>query len=114
MLSISPMKELQTARAGWVWTVCCWSGRLVKREWSANAVRGCRLGRSSLIAHRHSTIHAADRIMVLHKGTLREVGNHDTLMAEDGIYARLYRLQAETDSAPFDAESRLTQTPKVV
>jgi ATP-binding cassette subfamily B protein len=51
-------------------------------------------GRTSLvIAHRLSTILDADRILVLHKGELREQGTHEELLAKGGIYARLYELQ---------------------
>ncbi len=51
-------------------------------------------GRTALvIAHRLSTIENADRILVLHKGELREQGTHRELLARDGIYARLYRMQ---------------------
>jgi ATP-binding cassette subfamily B protein len=51
-------------------------------------------GRTSLvIAHRLSTILDADRILVLHKGELREQGTHAELLALNGIYARLYELQ---------------------
>jgi ATP-binding cassette, subfamily B, multidrug efflux pump len=51
-------------------------------------------GRTSLvIAHRLSTIEHADRILVFHKGRIAEQGNHEDLLALDGIYARLYRLQ---------------------
>ena len=51
-------------------------------------------GRTALvIAHRLSTIESADRILVLHKGELREVGTHAELLARGGIYARLYRMQ---------------------
>jgi ATP-binding cassette subfamily B protein len=51
-------------------------------------------GRTSLvIAHRLSTILDADRILVMHKGELREQGTHEELLAKRGIYARLYELQ---------------------
>jgi ATP-binding cassette subfamily B protein len=46
-----------------------------------------------LIAHRLSTIERADRIIVLHHGEVREIGTHAELLARDGIYAKLYRLQ---------------------
>jgi ATP-binding cassette subfamily B protein len=48
---------------------------------------------SLLIAHRLATVRNADRIIVLHKGSLIECGSHDALMKEDGLYARLYRYQ---------------------
>lgn len=48
---------------------------------------------SVVIAHRLSTVRSADRILVFHHGRLREEGGHRQLMALDGIYARLYRLQ---------------------
>ncbi len=51
-------------------------------------------GRTSIIiAHRLSTIQRADRILVMHKGALRESGTHQELLAARGIYWRLYRLQ---------------------
>jgi ATP-binding cassette subfamily B protein len=51
-------------------------------------------GRTSLvIAHRLSTIQHADRILVFHKGRLREQGSHQQLLAQRGIYYRLYQLQ---------------------
>ena len=46
-----------------------------------------------IIAHRLSTIREADRIVVLHHGEIREEGTHAELLAADGIYACLYRLQ---------------------
>jgi len=51
-------------------------------------------GRTALvIAHRLSTIQHADRILVFHKGRLREQGAHQDLLAQRGIYYRLYQLQ---------------------
>jgi ATP-binding cassette, subfamily B, multidrug efflux pump len=51
-------------------------------------------GRTALvIAHRLSTIQHADRILVFHKGRLREEGAHQELLAQRGIYYRLYQLQ---------------------
>ncbi len=51
-------------------------------------------GRTSLIiAHRLSTIQRADKIVVMHKGQVREMGSHQQLLAERGIYYKLYQLQ---------------------
>ncbi len=51
-------------------------------------------GRTSvLIAHRLSTIQRADTILVMHKGKLREQGSHQELLAERGLYYKLYQLQ---------------------
>jgi ATP-binding cassette subfamily B multidrug efflux pump len=51
-------------------------------------------GRTSLvIAHRLSTIQRADRIIVMHKAQLREIGTHEELLARRGIYWKLYQLQ---------------------
>lgn len=51
-------------------------------------------GRTSIIiAHRLSTIQCADRILVMHKGRLRESGTHQELLAQRGIYWKLYQLQ---------------------
>jgi ATP-binding cassette, subfamily B, multidrug efflux pump len=48
-----------------------------------------------VIAHRLSTIKKADKIVVLHKGRVKETGTHDELLAEKGLYWKLYRLQSE-------------------
>lgn len=48
-----------------------------------------------LISHRFSTVRQADRIVVLDGGQVAEQGSHDELMAQDGEYARLFRLQAD-------------------
>lgn len=51
-------------------------------------------GRTTImVAHRLSTIQHADVIMVMHKGKLREMGNHQELLNQDGIYKKLYELQ---------------------
>ncbi|MBK5298110.1 MAG: ABC transporter ATP-binding protein [Vicinamibacteria bacterium] len=51
-------------------------------------------GRTTIaVAHRLSTIQDMDRILVLHKGVVRESGSHQSLLAERGIYYRLYQLQ---------------------
>ena len=51
-------------------------------------------GRTSItIAHRLSTIQTADRILVVHKGEIRETGTHQQLLAQRGVYYKLYRLQ---------------------
>jgi len=64
-------------------------------------------GRTALvIAHRLSTIQHADRILVFHKGRLREQGAHQELLGQRGIYYRLYQLQYKEQELhlPDDAE----------
>jgi len=58
-------------------------------------------GRTSLvIAHRLSTIQRADRILVMHKAQLREIGTHQELLALRGIYWKLYQLQYKEQEVP--------------
>ena len=58
-------------------------------------------GRTAIvIAHRLSTIQHADRILVFHKGRLREQGTHRELLAQRGIYYRLYQLQYKDQEVP--------------
>jgi ATP-binding cassette subfamily B protein len=47
------------------------------------------------IAHRLSTLRNADRLFIIEKGCLEEMGTHDELVALDGIYARLVSMQTE-------------------
>lgn len=57
-------------------------------------------GRTSIvIAHRLSTIQNADTILVMHKGKIRERGNHQELLTQRGIYYRLYQLQYKEQEA---------------
>ena len=58
------------------------------------AIEKLLVGRTAIvIAHRLSTIQNADKIIVLHKGEIRETGNHQQLLAKQGIYYKLYQLQ---------------------
>jgi ATP-binding cassette, subfamily B, bacterial len=67
-------------------------------------------GRSTLvIAHRLATVVNADRILVIEAGRLVEEGPHATLMAANGLYARLARLQFETGAAALTAEAQAAQ-----
>jgi ATP-binding cassette subfamily B multidrug efflux pump len=75
-------------------------------------------GRTALvIAHRLSTIQHADRILVFHKGRLREQGAHQELLAQRGIYFRLYQLQYKDqelhggNSVPQDSGSSSLPAP---
>ena len=54
---------------------------------------------SLVIAHRLSTVLAADVILVLDKGRIVERGTHTELLADDGLYAQLYLTQFRSDSA---------------
>jgi ABC-type multidrug transport system fused ATPase/permease subunit len=59
-----------------------------------NAIEKLLVNRTSIvIAHRLSTIQNADKILVMHKGELRETGTHQELLAKKGIYYKLYQLQ---------------------
>lgn len=59
-----------------------------------NAVHRLMRGRTTvIIAHRLSTIHFADRIAVLEKGQIVQLGSHKELMEQGGLYARLYAMQ---------------------
>jgi ATP-binding cassette subfamily B protein len=66
-------------------------------------------GRTSVvIAHRLSTIQRADKIIVMHKGQVREVGTHQQLLAQHGIYYKLYQLQYKDQEIPVSAGGQVT------
>jgi ATP-binding cassette subfamily B protein len=59
-------------------------------------------GRTSLvIAHRLSTVQRADKIVVMHKSKVREMGTHQQLLAQRGIYYKLYQLQYKDQEIPM-------------
>ena len=61
-------------------------------------------GRTSLvIAHRLSTVQRADKIIVMHKGRVREMGTHQQLLAQRGVYYKLYQLQYKDQEIPVAA-----------
>ncbi|HKP86835.1 MAG TPA: ABC transporter ATP-binding protein [Blastocatellia bacterium] len=71
-----------------------------------DAVERLMEGRTSLVvAHRLSTIQSVDKIIVMHKGEIREVGTHQDLLAQRGLYWRLYQLQFYQDAKRMMAES---------
>ncbi|HYH01209.1 MAG TPA: ABC transporter ATP-binding protein [Terriglobales bacterium] len=64
-------------------------------------------GRTSLIiAHRLSTVQRADKIIVMHKGRVREEGTHQELLAHRGIYWKLYQLQYKDQEVPVPASAQ--------
>ncbi len=68
------------------------------------AIEELMAGRTSLVvAHRLSTILHADEILVMHHGEIRERGSHRELLAQRGLYERLYQLQLRGQGAPPDA-----------
>lgn len=66
-----------------------------------HAIKKLLVGRTAIvIAHRLSTIQNADKIIVLHKGEIRETGTHQELLAKRGIYFKLYQLQFKDQEIP--------------
>ena len=69
-------------------------------------------GRTSLIiAHRLSTVQRADKIIVMHKGQLREMGTHQQLLAQRGIYFKLYQLQYKDQELNVEHVERAPAPP---
>ena len=70
------------------------------------SIRNLREGRTVLlISHRFSSVRSADRILVMKQGRLVEQGDHAALMAQDGLYAELYNLQAAATLAGRTVEA---------
>ena len=69
-------------------------------------------GRTTIaIAHRLSTLHKANRLVVLDQGQVVEIGNHDELMAKEGAYYRLYQAQARNVDIDMDDEAEANTAP---
>lgn len=63
-------------------------------QWIQEAITRLMKGRTSImVAHRLSTVQHCDRIIVMHHGIIRETGTHQELLAQNGIYRKLYQLQ---------------------
>lgn len=78
-----------------------------EREVNA-AIRELQIGRTTLtIAHRLSTVQNADRILVLEQGRVVEHGRHAQLLAERGVYARIFELQKDEVDALLDTTGPL-------
>jgi ATP-binding cassette subfamily B protein len=70
-----------------------------------DALHKLMAGRTTIaIAHRLSTIQDMDKILVLHKGELREAGSHQELLAQRGLYFKLYQLQYRDQEAKIEEE----------
>lgn len=73
-----------------------------------DAIARLMKGRTSIIiAHRLSTIQSANKILVMHKGQVREMGTHQELLAQRGIYYKLYQLQYKEQDSLVMSDERL-------
>jgi ABC-type multidrug transport system fused ATPase/permease subunit len=75
------------------------------------AIERVMMNRTSIVvAHRLSTIQRADRIIVMHHGEIREMGSHQELLTQRGLYWRLYRLQyADRPGTQAQSDLRLSE-----
>ena len=79
-----------------------------------NALRTLMRDRTTIaIAHRLSTVQDMDKILVFHKGELREIGNHQELLAQRGLYHTLYQLQYRDQEQLSIGLTRLSEFPTV-
>ena len=78
------------------------------------ALRTLMRGRTTIaIAHRLSTVQDMDKILVFHKGELREIGNHQELLSQRGLYHTLYQLQYRDQEQLSIGLTRLSEFPTV-
>ncbi len=66
-----------------------------------------------VIAHRLSTVKTADKIVVMREGDIVEQGVHDELLAQEGLYSSLYRIQFRTDSQQNSTRPEQAEDPRV-
>ena len=81
--------------------------QLVRLPEGKQALAALMQGRTTIaIAHRLSTLHRANRLVVLDRGQVVEVGSHDDLMAREGAYFNLYQAQARNMDVDMDDDRR--------
>ena len=75
------------------------------------ALEKLRQGRTTfIIAHRIQTVMRADKILVLDRGRIIQQGTHRDLMAQDGIYRKIYRLQAQVEQEIIPTNGKVLES----
>ena len=69
--------------------------RSLNRRFMNDLLNGVQDAHPLLISHRLSSVRTCDRILVLDNGRIVEDGDHETLLAQDGLYAQFFRAQAQ-------------------